>query len=218
MEGFDLSAFYPRVGKNYIAPHITRIPNGTTYEKRNFTRPVILIAVDPVAAGTIYIYPHSAPVGDTNAIPITGGMAFLDGIGDWYIRHSGGSTQEFRIIDAGGAGNAQAVMLGASLSSNVVVSNTPVTWGTPVAQTINAADSAVAAANSSRRALALFNASTAGQRIAVTSQNPATAVIGFAVLDAGQGVIFGPLDCVTRSILRGWASAAGGSLIVAEGT
>lgn len=145
------------------------------------------------------------------------GYIYLSGRGTWYVKHNSGSAVTFLVKDAGGAAAGDAA-LAPSLPSSPAAALVPVVWGTPVSQTINAADSAVAAANTLRRALALFNASTGAQRIAVTAQDPATAVIGFVILDPGQGVIFNPADAVTRAKLRAWASAAGGTLIVTEGT
>lgn len=147
----------------------------------------------------------------------TAGYFYASGRGRWIFKHNSAGDVVFLVKDAGGAAAGDAAAI-PSIPSALDARLLPVTWGTPVSQTINASDSAVAAANSARRALALFNASMAGQRIAVTAQNPATAVIGFVVLDPGQGVVFNPLDCPTTAIVRGWASAAGGVLIVTEGT
>ena len=151
------------------------------------------------------------------------GTAFCLQVGPvwFYIPNQTGDATTFSavVIYAGSELPAQlAALQGASPNGGTPVATLPVTWGTPAIKTINASDSAVLSANASRRGLSVFNASTAGQRIALTTENPATAVQGFMILDPGQGYVWNPDDGVTKQLIRGWASAAGGSLIVCEGT
>jgi len=215
----NLDAFFPKLEKSYVSPYTIPIPNGTDYFKLPCPRPVILIATDPVAAGTIYIFPRSSPVGDTNAIPIAGGAAFLDAIGDWYIRHSGGSTQTFRVIDAGGAGNAQAVMAAVSPGmSSLEAKLIPVTWGTPSTQTIGAASVAILAANTARRALKIRNASTGGQRFTLEFGGAAVIDVGGGTYLQGEADEWVPLDSVSTASVNVIFSAAGGVIEFTEGT
>lgn len=214
-----LDAITPKVASGYVAPHVISIANGTTYQRYFFPRPVILIALTPENVGTVYIYPGTQPVGDTASIPTTTGISFLDAVGNWYVRHSGATAQQFRVIDAGGAGNAQAAMSAASPAfANLNARLIPVTWGTPDLETVDATSETLLAANSSRRALAVKNMSAAGQRITLATATPAVDSTGFLVLAAGEGFVFNPLDCVPVGIIYGIASAAGGVLSIVEGT
>lgn len=214
-----LDAITPKVSNAYVAPHVIKISNGTAYQRFYYPRPVILIALTPENVGTVYIYPGTQPVGDAASIPTTTGISFLDAVGTWYIRHSGASVQEFRVIDAGGAGNAQAAMSAAAPAfANLNARLVPVTWGAEDLETVDASSELLIAANTARRALALYNASTAGQVITISRTNPAVALTGLVVLSAGQGLIFNPLDCVTQAALYAISSAAGGQIAWSEGT
>jgi len=95
---------------------------------------------------------------------------------------------------------------------------TPIQWASFAPITVNAADVSIAAASTTRRGLSLYNSSTAGQFIAITDENPATAINrGIVFLAAGIGAIFGPSDGTTRQALRAFGSAAGGSISGAVG-
>lgn len=214
----SIEDFIPVTGKNYIAPHIIQIVTGTVYTNLHYSRAVLLIPQTPATVGTTYIYPNTYPGTDTTSIPIpAGNNVYLDARGDWYIRTTSAGTEKFLVIDAGAAGNAAAIAQSFGPAAGAS-SDAPVIWTTAAAITVNAADTVVLAANTARRGLSLFNSSTAGQIIAVTTENPATAVTrGIVVLAAGQGVIWNPHDCPTQQALRAFASAASGSLTVSQG-
>lgn len=104
-----------------LVPRDEYIPNGTTYFPVQMDRPGFIVARDAVAAGTIYVYPGSAPGTDAQAIAYTNGYAPLPGKGRWYVRHSGSSKLAFQVRFDGTPGDA---------ASNPV---TPATGNTPVA-------------------------------------------------------------------------------------
>lgn len=230
-----LDLLQPRAGRNYVSSYRTNpIENGARYTAFNFERPVILVPVDPVAAGTCYVYAGSEPNDDLNSTPIGAGAGIsMDASGTWYLRHSGASPQIFRVFDAGSIGNLAGVLAGLNLVSGVInlaqISGTvqtplnltgkfaPITWSDAVSITVNAADTAVLAANPLRRGLSLANRSTLGQTIAVGITNPMVGVLGVYILGAGDKIVDTSLNCVTAQILRAYGSAAAGTLVYSEG-
>lgn len=118
--------FVPIVGKQYISPHLRSVPTGTGYTFFQYSRPVLLIPQTPTTTGTVYIYPGTSPPDDTSSIPIPSGqIIFLDARGNWFLRTSSSGTEKFLVIDAGGAGNAQAVasLLGGGSGGGTAVAN-----------------------------------------------------------------------------------------------
>lgn len=211
--------FIAVVGKNYIAPHRRTIPNGTGYVEFTYSRPVLLVPLSPSTTGIVYAYPGGYPADDRDSIQISAGQpVYLDARGKWYVRTSSSSTETFLVIDAGGAANAQAIAQSVTPGASNANSDAPVTWTTSAPITVNAADTSVLAANTSRRGLSFYNSSTGGQVIAITTENPATAANrGVWILQPGQGITLNPHDCPPTAALRAFASAASGTLTVAEG-
>ncbi len=80
-----------------LVPRDETIPNGTTYFPVQMDRPGFIVARDPAAAGTIYVYPGSAPSADRQAIAYPNGWAPLGGKGRFWVRHSGSSSQSFQV-------------------------------------------------------------------------------------------------------------------------
>jgi hypothetical protein len=171
---------------------------------------------------------HQNPLTESGTTLITNkrcsqGQGYIDlPRGSWLVNTpivvAEGTQVEFVLQDAA-LGNQYDVSSSVGDPSAPVppVNDPALVWTTVAQLTIAAADSAVAAANLNRKAATFFNASLAGQVIAITTQNPATAVSrGFLFLPPGFGVVMHKRDGLPVSILRGWASAAGALLNYAE--
>jgi hypothetical protein len=225
-----LNALIPTT-QQVIKPWITYIPNGGYYVFQA-TRPCYLEPLDSASVGTCYWYPETQPASDT--VADQGPVPYLSSVGHHYVKHSAGSSQGFRVVDAGGSGNAIAVasaigiltsninlqQVGGTTQSGVNVSArySPVTWGTPAVLSYAASSTAVLAANTSRRGLMAYN-SDAVESVALTTESPATAFMGFMILGPKAGYIWNPLDAVTTSAIKSWATGTGtNKLIVCEGT
>ena len=105
----------------------------------------------------------------------------------------------------------------ASAVGNAAPSNPDqaVIWTSFAQIAVNAADTAVVGASITRKGLSLWN--RGATVIAVTDENPATAVSrGVLILPAGAGVLLTGKDCPTQA-LRAFGSAAGGLLSGATG-
>lgn len=211
----NLDTFLPQVGKNYIAPYVISIPTGTAYSPHTFARPVILQALTPATVGTIYAYPGNQPTGDDSSIPSLSGLIFLDGRGRWYVRHTSAGTERFRVLDAGGAGNAAG--LAATALPPATTSN-QVTWGAATLTTVNAASALLVAANTARRGATFYNASTGAQIVTLAITNPAVDYTGFLILGPGSGYVFQPGEGVTQQAVYVISTAAGALLSWSEGT
>lgn len=209
-----LDAMIPSTSQ-IVAPHIIIIPTGTTYTRLTYPRPVILEPIDPATAGILYSNPNSNPSADASARQSNGGI-FLYAKGTWYVRHSAATNQSFRVEDAGGsAATTQQVPSSVPGPASQI---TPPTWGTHASVTINASSATALAANASRRAMLFTNKSTGGQVITLNLAG-GTAVAGEGVvLSPNQSVVWNPVDSPTVGLVTAIASAASGSLGVAEGT
>jgi hypothetical protein len=176
----------------------------------------------------------------------TAGYAYLNVPGDWYLCTPvlAGDTAEGNMAglygdaflgtqgipaDASGiigapppAGSENIAQIGGTPQSaglDLAKVLKSLTLGAPASVTVGAADVLVLAANANRRGVVLYNQSTAGQVIAIGTRNPMTGLSdGIVQLEAGALAYFGPMDFFTTAALRGWASAAGGSIRVTEGT
>lgn len=225
-----VTALLPRVGKNYNPPYLKSVPTGSGYTWLPVTRPSILQALTPSTVGTIFAYPRVAPPSDTDAIPSTNGLMFLDAVGDWYIRHTSGTAEVFRIIDAGGAGNAQAalgaiaqnsvnlIQIGgtAQTALNLTSLFVALTMASPDTQTVGAASASILAASSTRRFVYVRNTHA--------TQRASLAFGAAAVLDSGitlnpnEWVNFSaPTGHVTQEVFA-IGSGAGTTLAIQTGT
>ncbi len=168
----------------------------------------------------------------------TQGRVMLPVPGVWYIQlveSSGGAqTRTLFLMDyamLSGAADALAGVAGMDLTSingttqtglNLTARYLP--FSTPAGQaaiTVNAADTAIFSANTSRKYMMLLNRSTGGQDVGFWI-GTATALGGtgmFLVLPAGAGYIYQqPHEPPPTGIIRAWASAAGATVYASEGT
>jgi hypothetical protein len=162
------------------------------------------------------------------------GVCYLLTEGSWWIRCPGsaGATIKCVLLDAmssvalGGleeASGDQAVNLlkiGGTSQTGLDLTRRflPVTWNNPANITVGTSAVLALAANASRRGLSLFNRSSSGQRIAVSTNSGMNTLDGIVVLDPGFGFLWNPPDGVTTQALYALASASGAILGVTEGT
>lgn len=234
-EPIDLDAFLPRVTKLYRPRRMT-IPTGSTYTLITAPRPLLMVATSPTTVGTIYVMPRTQPLADDDAIPNTQGFAFLDGVGQFYVRHTSGSAEVFRVFDAGGAGSSSLAAAAAGVvSENINLARIAGTAQTAIDLTgkfspltmealsgvnsdIDAASETVVAARTGRRYLYVENTSTGGQ-VLWLAFGATAAVVGTGIrLTPGQHFEQTALTGVTEEAVNAIADAANGSASYQEGT
>lgn len=203
--------FIPVVNKNYIAPHLRTIPTGTRYTDMKYTRAVLMIPQTSATVGTTYIYPGAAPVNDTASIPIPAGqVVYLDARGEWYVRTTSAVDQTFLVIDAGAAGNAQAVISAFSPTSPSAAL-APRTMAAGAQAAVGVASGTVIAADSTRKFLYVKNVSTTGQRITLSFNGAAVLDTGIT-LSVGEWRAWDITTGLSQQALTAIASAASAAL------
>lgn len=179
----------------------------------------VICETDPAPALVEYTFGEQKDANDLNVWDKSyTGSAYLSGRGRWFIKHNTAGTVIFLVKDAGGAAAADAALPPGALPSSLETRLRPVVWGTPSLVTAIGASGLLVAANSARRALYVKNLSAGGQRITLSTANPAVDETGFDVFAQGEGYKYLPLEGVTTAAIYRVSSAAGGRLVVVEGT
>lgn len=153
----------------------------------------------------------------------TSGVARIPAAGIWFLNTpivaAEGTRVAFLYADSvNDVGMGVEDIAGESAGGGAAGSGVAYVWLTLAAIVVGAASAAVVAASATRKGIYLYNSSTGGQTIAVTTEAPATAITrGLAVLPQGIGTYLLGEAC-PQSALNAFGSAAGGSLTVATAT
>jgi hypothetical protein len=116
-DGFE--AVLPKIGVNYVVSKVVTIPNGAYYPHR-VDRACILMPLSVATVGTVLIYAGGMPPNTESTIPIPAGNTItLDGRGLWYIKTGSSQSEKFLEVDAGQAGNMQAIASALGLTSTI---------------------------------------------------------------------------------------------------
>lgn len=179
--------------------------------------------LQPYSALSIIRYTNEAPDADTlnNGEYIetaAGQSARFAAPGEWWfnIPVATGARASFKLYDYVFTEAYGGVPLGGPSSLDTLTG--AVTWGTHSSVAVGLASVTALAANASRRAMLFTNKSTGGQVITLNLAGAAAVAGEGAVLVPNQTLIWNPLDIPSRGIITAIASAAAGSLGVAEAT